>query len=157
MRFSCFECLPIGEDNNGGRAHAAGRGTTDSKSYAGSGLGPVSVNQRGSASDREELQARLCGAQQHKCPKEGSNPILWNLTSPPRLQAPVFASHKPCACVCVCVCVCVCRRVCVFMVTTPCACVCVCVCVCVCMCRRVCSFMVTTPASEIIRVALSKR
>ena len=46
----------------GGRAHAAGCGTTDSKSYAGSGLGPVSVNQRGSASDREEVQARIPAA-----------------------------------------------------------------------------------------------
>ena len=56
MRFSCFECPLIGGDNSGGRAHAAGCGTTDSKSYAGSGLGPVSVNQRGSASDREEYR-----------------------------------------------------------------------------------------------------
>ena len=62
MRFSCFECLLIGGDNSGGRAHAAGCGTTDSKSYAGSGLGPVSVNQRGSASDREEVQARIPAA-----------------------------------------------------------------------------------------------
>ena len=43
-------------DNSGGSAHAAGCGTTYSKSYAGSGLGPVSVNQRGSASDREEYR-----------------------------------------------------------------------------------------------------
>ena len=62
MIFSCFECPLIGGDNNGGRAHAAGCGITDSKSYAGSGLGPVSVNQRGSASDREEVQARIPAA-----------------------------------------------------------------------------------------------
>ena len=72
MRFSCFECPLIGGDNSGGSAHAAGCGTTDSKSYAGSGLGPVSVNQRGSASDREEVQARIpaaCAFLRPKLPK----------------------------------------------------------------------------------------
>jgi hypothetical protein len=45
-----------------GGAHAAGRGTTDAKNYAGLGLGPVSVNQRGSASDREQVQSRIPAA-----------------------------------------------------------------------------------------------
>ena len=78
----------------GGGAHAAGCFTRNFKSYARSGLGPVSVNQRGSTSDREEVQARIPAA----C-------AFYSPSNQNKFAARTMRSY------CVCVCVCVCLRV----------------------------------------------